>query len=49
MFKTPYKTIYRIHTIEEALEFNLPKDKTDMYLYLIDTYDVLLNLSLIHI
>jgi len=46
MFKTPYKTIYRIHTIEEALEFNLPKDKTDMYLYLIDTYDVLLNAAI---
>lgn len=46
MFKTPYKTIYRIHTIEEALEFNLPKDKTDMYLYLIDIYDVLLNAAI---
>ena len=46
MFKTPYKTIYRIHTIEEALEFNLPKDKTDMYLYLIDTYDVLLSAAI---
>jgi len=46
MFKTPYKTIYRIHTIDEALEFELKKDETDMYLYLIDMYDVLLNAAL---
>ena len=43
MFKTPYKSIYRIQTIEEALEFELKTDETDMYLYLIDMYDVLLN------
>ena len=46
MFKTPYKTIYRIQTIDEALEFDLQTDETDMYLYLIDMYDVLLNAAL---
>lgn len=43
MFKTPYKSVYRIQTIEEALEFDIQTDETDMYLYLIDMYDVLLN------
>ena len=46
MFNTPYKTIYRVQTIEEALQFELQKDVTDMYLYLIDVYDVLLNAAL---
>ena len=46
MFKTPYKTIYRIQTVDEALEFDLQTDETDMYLYLIDMYDVLLNAAL---
>jgi hypothetical protein len=46
MFKTPYKTIYRVHTIEEALEFDIDKQHTDMYLYLIDMYDVLLSAAL---
>ena len=48
MFKTAYKTIYRIQTIDEALEFQLKDDETDMYLYLIDIYDVLLNAALGH-
>lgn len=46
MFKTPYRTLYRIQTIDEALEFELKEDETDMYLYLIDMYDVLLNAAL---
>tara|TARA_B100001057_G_scaffold493826_1_gene589143 strand:+ start:955 stop:2304 length:1350 start_codon:yes stop_codon:yes gene_type:complete len=48
MFKTPYKTIYRIQTIEEALEFDIKADHCDMYLYLIDVYDVLLNTAINH-
>jgi len=48
MFKTPYKSFYRIQTIDEALEFDLKTDETDMYLYLIDLYDVLLNAALGH-
>lgn len=46
MFKTPYKTLYRIQTIDEALEFDINKDHTDMYLYMIDMYDVLLSAAL---
>lgn len=38
--------MYRIQTIEEALEFDIKTDETDMYLYLIDMYDVLLNAAL---
>lgn len=38
--------MYRIQTIEEALEFEMKTDETDMYLYLIDMYDVLLNAAL---
>lgn len=46
MFKTPYKTLYRIQTIDEALEFDIHQDHTDMYLYMIDMYDVLLSAAL---
>jgi hypothetical protein len=38
--------MYRIQTVDEALEFELQTDETDMYLYLIDMYDVLLNAAL---
>lgn len=46
MFKTPYKSLYRIQNITEALRFEIKDDMTDMYLYLIDVYDVLLNAAL---
>tara|TARA_B100000925_G_scaffold284491_1_gene259579 strand:+ start:1099 stop:2448 length:1350 start_codon:yes stop_codon:yes gene_type:complete len=46
MYKTPYKSMYRIQTIEEALEFDIQKDHCDMYLYLIDIYDVLLSAAI---
>lgn len=45
MFKTPYRSLFRVHTIKEAIELDMPKDKTDLFLYLIDTYDVLLSIS----
>ena len=31
--------------MKEAIELDMPKDKTDLFLYLIDTYDVLLSVS----
>jgi hypothetical protein len=46
MFNTPYKTLFRVQTIDEALEFEIKRDECDMYLYLIDLYDVLLNAAI---
>ena len=45
MYRTQYKSLYRVHTIEEALTLDIPKDKTDLFLYLIDVYDVLLSVA----
>ena len=45
MFKTPYKSLFRIHTMKEAIDLEIPKSNTDLFLYLIDTYDVLLSIS----
>ena len=39
--RSAYKTLYRVHTIEEALAYEIPKDPADLFLYYIDTYDVL--------
>jgi len=44
MFKTPYKSIYRVHSVEEALEFEIGKEPTDMLLFFLDLYDVLLSI-----
>jgi hypothetical protein len=44
MFKTPYNSIYRIHTVKEALAFPIGKNPTDLILYMIDLYDVLLSI-----
>ena len=43
MFKTPYKSIYRVHSVEDALLFDIGEEKTDMLLYFLDLYDVLLS------
>ena len=47
MYKSKYKSVFRIHTIQEALKYELTSDvnKTDLFLYLLDTYDVLLSHS----
>jgi hypothetical protein len=45
MYRTAYKTLYRVHTVEEALAYDIPKNKTDLFLYLIDVYDVLLSIA----
>ncbi len=45
MYRTQYKTLYRVHTVEEAIEFDIPVTPTDLFLYLIDTYDVLLSIT----
>ena len=45
MLKTPYRSIYRVHSIVEALQFDIGKGKTDMLLYFVDVYDVLLSVK----
>ena len=45
MYRTQYKTLYRVHTIEEALAYEIPKHRTDLFLYMIDVYDVLLSVA----
>lgn len=45
MYRTNYKSLYRVHTVEEALAYDIPRPKTDLFLYLIDLYDVLLSVS----
>ena len=45
MLKTPYKSLYRVHSVEEALQFDIGEGKTDMLLYFVDLYDVLLSIK----
>ena len=45
MLKTPYKSLYRVHSVEEALQFDIGESKTDMLLYFVDLYDVLLSIK----
>jgi len=45
MYRTEYQTMYRIHTVDEAIAYDIPRNGTDLFLYLIDTYDVLLSIT----
>ena len=45
MYRTEYQSVYRVHTIDEAIAYDISKNQTDMFLYLIDTYDVLLSIA----
>jgi len=45
MYKTAYKSLMRVHTVQEAIAYEIPKSPTDLFLYLIDSYDVLLSIS----
>ena len=36
---------HKLDTLEEALTYEIPKDRTDLFLYLIDVYDVLLSVA----
>ena len=45
MYRTPYKTMNRIQSIEEAIAIPIPRQNTDFFLWLIDTYDVLLSIT----
>lgn len=46
MYPAQYKSISRVHDIDEAINFpfNGKEKQVDLFLYLIDTYDVLLNI-----
>jgi len=45
MFRSNYKSLFRCHTLVECVNFALdPKiSKADLFLYLLDTYDILLS------
>jgi len=45
MYRSNYKSIFRCHTLEECLSYGLNKDtsKVDLFLYVLDTTDLLLN------
>ena len=45
MYRTQYNTLYRVHTVEEAIQYDIARSPTDLFLYLIDTYDVLLSVA----
>lgn len=46
MFKTSYKSVYRVHTMEEALAIKIGDTHTDSMLYMIDVYDMILSINL---
>ena len=45
MYPATYNAISRIHTLDEACEFPLngKEKQVDIFLYILDTYDVLLD------
>lgn len=45
MYRSNYKSIFRCHTIVECVNYSLDAkvEKADLFLYLLDTYDILLS------
>lgn len=45
MYQSNYKSIFRCHTLVECVNYSLapPVEKADLFLYLLDTYDILLS------
>lgn len=45
MYSSNYKSIFRCHTLTECMNYSLDSDvsKADLFLYLLDTYDILLS------
>jgi hypothetical protein len=44
MYQCNYKSVFRVHNVHEAVCFNLQKiSEVDLFLFLLDTYDVLLD------
>lgn len=45
MFKTPYQSLYRVHSLTEAVQTPIRSSFTDLLLYIVDLYDVLLSVE----
>ena len=45
MYRSNYKSLFRCHTLVECINYGLDAidNKADLYLYLLDTYDILLS------
>ena len=45
MYRSNYKSLFRCHTLTECVNYALDPNitKTDLFLYLLDTYDILLS------
>lgn len=46
MYRSNYKSLFRCHTLSECLSYSIDSlriEKADMFLFLLDTYDVLLS------
>jgi hypothetical protein len=45
MYNSNYKSIFRCHTLVECVNYSLkpPVEKADLFLFLLDTYDILLS------
>ena len=45
MYRSNYKSLFRCHTLVECVNYSLTPDisKADLFLYLLDTYDILLS------
>jgi hypothetical protein len=45
MYQSNYKSIFRCHTLVECVNYSVepPIEKADLFLYLLDTYDILLS------
>ena len=46
MYKTLYQSVNRVHSGEEGITIDIPKDATDMFLWLVDVYDLIMKKSL---
>ena len=45
MYRSNYKSLFRCHTLVECVNYSLDfgQSKADLFLYLLDTYDILLS------
>ena len=45
MYQSNYKSLFRCHTLVECVNYTLDEnvEKADLFLYLLDTYDILLS------
>lgn len=44
MYQSKYKSIFRCHTLDETINYDLKSiDEVDLFLFLLDTYDILLE------